>query len=141
LNALGLWDEQMLADLKYFDGSVQEIERVPAELKRLYKTAFEIAPTWILQAAAARQKWIDQSQSTNLWLSEPDARAASFMYREAWERGIKTTYYLRTLNKSSIDNAIRDRRLATQKIDATEPGAVSCSIEARRNGAICEACQ
>jgi ribonucleoside-diphosphate reductase alpha chain len=141
LHALDLWDEQMLADLKYFDGSVQEIERVPAELKRLYKTAFEIAPTWILQAAAARQKWIDQSQSTNLWLSEPDARAASFMYREAWERGIKTTYYLRTLNKSSIDNAIRDRRLATPIPDSTETVAVSCSVEAMRNGVICESCQ
>jgi ribonucleoside-diphosphate reductase alpha chain len=141
LNALDLWDEKMLADLKYFDGSVQAIDRVPAELKRLYKTAFEIAPTWILQAAAARQKWIDQSQSTNLWLSEPDARAASFMYREAWERGIKTTYYLRTLNKSSIDNAIRDRRLATPKDDPTETEIASCSIEARRNGVVCEACQ
>ena len=109
LQARGLWDEEMLADLKYFDGSVQGIERVPDELKRLYKTAFEIAPTWILQCAAVRQKWIDQSQSTNLWLAEADARAASFMYREAWERGLKTTYYLRTLNKSSIDNAGRDR--------------------------------
>ncbi|HEY2344041.1 MAG TPA: ribonucleoside-diphosphate reductase subunit alpha, partial [Chthoniobacteraceae bacterium] len=109
LQALGLWDEQMLADLKYFDGSVQQIERVPADLKRLYKTAFEVAPTWILQCAAVRQKWIDQAQSTNLWLAESDARAASFMYREAWERGLKTTYYLRTLNKSAIDSANRER--------------------------------
>src|SRR5579862_6031003 len=103
----------MLADLKYFDGSIQSIERVPQEVKRLYKTSFEIAPTWILQCAAVRQKWIDQAQSTNLWLAESDARAASFMYREAWERGLKTTYYLRTLNKSAIDSSNRDRRAAT----------------------------
>ena len=88
LQKRGLWDEEMLADLKYFDGSVQGIERIPTELKRLYKTAFEIQPTWILQCAAVRQKWIDQAQSTNLWLAESDARTASFMYREAWERGL-----------------------------------------------------
>jgi ribonucleoside-diphosphate reductase alpha chain len=143
LQARGLWDDEMLADLKYFDGSVQRIDRVPAELKRLYQNAFEIAPTWILQCAAARQKWIDQAQSTNLWLAEPDARAASFMYREAWERGLKTTYYLRTLNKSTIDNASRDRRpAATEKREVvTEAEKNACSIEAMRNGGVCEACQ
>jgi ribonucleoside-diphosphate reductase alpha chain len=141
LQSLGLWDEEMLADLKYFDGSVQGIERVPAELKRLYKTAFEITPTWILQCAAVRQKWIDQAQSTNLWLAESDARTASFMYREAWERGLKTTYYLRTLNKSTIDNAGRDRRPAAEKREFTDAEKQSCSIEAMRNGGTCEACQ
>ncbi len=142
LQALGVWDEEMLADLKYFDGSVQQIERVPAELKRLYKTAFEIAPTWILQCAAVRQKWIDQAQSTNLWLAESDARTASFMYREAWERGLKTTYYLRTLNKSSIDSANRERRPAAEaKREYTEAEKQTCSIEAMRNGGTCEACQ
>ena len=139
LQGLGLWDDEMLADLKYFDGSVQGIERIPEELKRLYKTAFEIAPTWILQCAAVRQKWIDQAQSTNLWLAESDARAASFMYREAWERGLKTTYYLRTLNKSTIDNAHRDRR--AEKREPTETEKTVCSIEAARNGVICESCQ
>jgi ribonucleoside-diphosphate reductase alpha chain len=124
----------MRADLKYFDGSVQPIERIPDEVKRLYKTAFEIAPTWVLQSAAARQKWIDQSQSTNLWLAEPDARVASFIYREAWERGLKTTYYLRTLNKSGIDSTHRESRAQTAE-------ATACSIEAMRNGEICEACQ
>jgi ribonucleoside-diphosphate reductase alpha chain len=142
LQALGLWDEEMLADLKYFDGSVQGIERVPTELKRLYKTAFEIAPTWILQCAAVRQKWIDQAQSTNLWLAESDARTASFMYREAWERGLKTTYYLRTLNKSAIDSANRDRRPATEvKREFSAEEKAACSIEAMRNGGTCEACQ
>jgi ribonucleoside-diphosphate reductase alpha chain len=144
LQARGLWDEEMLADLKYFDGSVQPIERVPAELKRLYKTAFEIAPTWILQCAAARQKWIDQAQSTNLWLAESDARTASFMYREAWERGLKTTYYLRTLNKSAIDSSNRDRRAPAApepKREYTAEEKQACSIEAMRNGGTCEACQ
>jgi ribonucleoside-diphosphate reductase alpha chain len=141
LQALGLWDEEMLADLKYFDGSVQQIERVPAELKRLYQTAFEIAPTWILQCAAVRQKWIDQAQSTNVWLAESDARTASFMYREAWERGLKTTYYLRTLNKSTIDSASRDRRPAAEKREFTEAEKQSCSVEAMRRGGTCEACQ
>jgi ribonucleoside-diphosphate reductase alpha chain len=142
LQALGVWDEEMLADLKYFDGSVQGIERVPAELKALYKTAFEVAPTWILQCAAARQKWIDQAQSTNLWLAESDARTASFMYREAWERGLKTTYYLRTLNKSAIDSANRERRPAVEpKREFTAEEKQSCSIEAMRNGGTCEACQ
>ena len=142
LQARGLWDEEMLADLKYFDGSVQGIERVPDELKRLYKTAFEIAPTWILQCAAVRQKWIDQAQSTNLWLAESDARTASFMYREAWERGLKTTYYLRTLNKSAIDSANRDRRPAAEpKREFSGEEKTACSIEAMRNGGTCEACQ
>ncbi len=144
LQALGLWDEEMLADLKYFDGSVQGIERIPLELRELYKTSFEIAPTWILQAAAVRQKWIDQAQSTNLWLAEPDARAASFMYREAWERGLKTTYYLRTLNKSTIDSASRDRRPAAAvaaKPEVTDSEKLACSIEAMRTGGTCESCQ
>ena len=141
LQSLGIWDEDMLADLKYFDGSVQGIDRVPDDLKRLYKTAFEIAPTWILQCAAVRQKWIDQAQSTNLWLGESDARTASFMYREAWERGLKTTYYLRTLNKSNIDSANRDRRPAAEKKEFTADEKAVCSIEAMRNGGTCEACQ
>ncbi len=91
LMALGLWDDTLRAELKAHDGSIQQLERIPADLKRLYKTAFEIAPTWILQGAAVRQKWIDQAQSTNLWLADNDARTASFVYREAWERGLKTT--------------------------------------------------
>jgi ribonucleoside-diphosphate reductase alpha chain len=140
LHRRGLWDEEMLSDLKYFDGSVQQIDRVPGELKRLYKTAFEIEPTWILQCAAVRQKWIDQSQSTNLFLAENDARAASFMYREAWERGLKTTYYLRTMNKSAIDSSHRERA-SDRKRETAEAERAACSIEAMRNGEICEACQ
>ena len=140
LMGLGLWDDEMLSDLKYFDGSIQGIERIPAEVKRLYKTAFEIEPTWLLQCAAARQKWLDQSQSVNLFLAENDARAASFMYREAWERGLKTTYYLRIINRSGIDSGNRERRkVEVEPIAALTASA--CSIEAMRNGTICESCQ
>lgn len=134
----GLWDKEMLSDLKYFDGSIQAIERVPDEIKRRYKTAFEIEQTWLLQCAAVRQKWIDQSQSVNLFLAENDARKASFMYREAWDRGLKTTYYLRTINKSSIDSGNRDRKKSDVEI---LPSLSACSIEAMRNGTICESCQ
>jgi len=138
LMGLGIWDMEMLSDLKYFDGSIQAIERVPDEVKRLYKTAFEIEPTWLLQSAAVRQKWIDQSQSVNLFLAENDARKASFIYREAWERGLKTTYYLRTINKSSIDSGNRDRK----KIESEFGTSLSvCSVEAKRNGTVCESCQ
>jgi ribonucleoside-diphosphate reductase alpha chain len=141
LMALDLWDEEMLADMKYFDGSIQPIERIPDNIKRVFKTAFEIEPTWILQCAAVRQKWIDQAQSTNLFLAENDARAASFMYREAWERGLKTTYYLRTFNKSGIDSANRERKKTVEKIEPTAEEKAACSLEAMRNGGTCESCQ
>ncbi|MDZ4788826.1 MAG: ribonucleoside-diphosphate reductase subunit alpha [Blastochloris sp.] len=144
LMALGLWDEEMLADMKYFDGSIQPIERIPDDIKNIFKTAFEIEPTWILQCAAVRQKWIDQSQSVNLFLAENNARAASFMYREAWERGLKTTYYLRTINKSGIDSANRERKKVDPtgiKREATEAEINACSIEAMRSGGTCESCQ
>jgi ribonucleoside-diphosphate reductase alpha chain len=138
LMALGLWDKEMISDLKYFDGSIQQIERIPDEVKCLYKTAFEIEPTWLLQCAAVRQKWIDQSQSVNLFLAENDARKASFMYREAWELGLKTTYYLRTINKSSIDSGNMSRKRVE---DDAQPISTACSIEAMRNGTVCESCQ
>jgi len=133
----GIWDKEMLSDLKYFDGSIQKIERIPDGVKRRYKTAFEIEPTWLLQCAAVRQKWIDQSQSVNLFLLENDARQASFMYREAWERGLKTTYYLRTINKSSIDSGNRERK----SIEVATESASACSIDALLNGDSCESCQ
>ena len=140
---LKLWDEEMRNDLKYFDGSVQQITRIPEQLRKVYKTAFEIEPTWILQSAAVRQKWIDQAQSTNLWLADNDARKASFMYREAWQRGLKTTYYLRTLNQSAIDNSHRDRKSkeAAPENTADQSNSSACSIAAMRDGVECESCQ
>ncbi|KXS51866.1 MAG: ribonucleoside-diphosphate reductase alpha chain, partial [Marinobacter sp. T13-3] len=94
LKAEGLWDNVMVNDLKYFDGSVQQIDRIPDELKARYATAFEIDPQWLVEAAARRQKWLDQAQSLNLYMAEPNGRKLDALYQLAWERGLKTTYYL-----------------------------------------------
>ena len=103
LKALGLWDEVMIADLKYFDGSLASIDRVPDELKARYATAFEIDPVWLIEAAARRQKWIDQAQSLNLYFAQPSGRKLDSLYKLAWKRGLKTTYYLRTLGASQAE--------------------------------------
>ena len=92
----GLWDEVMVSDLKYFDGSLGAIDRVPADLQALYATAFEVDPSWLLRSAARRQKWIDQAQSLNLYVSSPNGRMLDTLYRTAWQLGLKTTYYLRS---------------------------------------------
>ena len=105
LKARGLWDQDMSDNLKYFDGELKDIERIPADLKAKYLTAFDIDPKWILDAAARRQKWIDQSQSVNLWIKTPDLKALSHMYRHAWHVGLKTTYYLRGQGASNIEKA------------------------------------
>jgi ribonucleoside-diphosphate reductase alpha chain len=105
LKARGLWDQDMIDNLKYFDGELRDIERIPADLKTKYLTAFDIDPKWILDAAARRQKWIDQSQSVNLWIKTPDLKTLSHMYRQAWHVGLKTTYYLRGLGASNIEKA------------------------------------
>lgn len=94
LKGRGLWDSDMVEALKYYDGSVQEIERVPADLKARYHTAFEVDPEWIIKCAARRQKWIDMGQSLNLYLAEPSGKKLHNMYMSAWEKGLKTTYYL-----------------------------------------------
>lgn len=109
LKARGLWDEVMIHDLKYFDGSVLPIDRIPQEVKAVYATAFEVDPRWLVEAASRRQKWIDQSQSLNLYMSEPGGRKLDELYKMAWQKGLKTTYYLRTLSatyaeKSTIHN-------------------------------------
>ena len=108
LEEAGLWDDQMLAELKYWDGSVAAIERIPEEIRRRYPTAFEIEPEWLIEAAARRQKWIDQGQSLNLYIAEPSGKRLNDMYMQAWESGLKTTYYLRSRGatqneKSTID--------------------------------------
>ncbi|PTX99975.1 ribonucleoside-diphosphate reductase subunit alpha [Verrucomicrobia bacterium LW23] len=104
----GLWDEFMLDDLKYYDGSLKEIERIPEELKERYRTAFEIEPKWLIDCASRRQKWIDMGQSLNLYLAEPSGRKLNDMYLLAWERGLKTTYYLRTLAATQIEKSTVD---------------------------------
>jgi ribonucleoside-diphosphate reductase alpha chain len=133
LKAAGVWSRDVAEQLKYFDGDLTEIPAIPAEIRERYRTAFQIDPAALIDAAARRQKWIDQSQSLNLFLAQPDLKALSHMYRRAWHAGLKTTYYLRTLGASAIEKAT---------VAAAVPDAVqACSIEAMRNGEECEACQ
>jgi ribonucleoside-diphosphate reductase alpha subunit len=171
LKARGLWDQDMMDNLKYFDGELKDIDRVPADLKQRYLTAFDIDPKWVVDAAARRQKWIDQSQSVNLWIKTPDLKTLSHMYRHAWHAGLKTTYYLRGLGASNIEKAtvqvkkeMRGAAGETKAETATRDAAAllstppfpeaataakpytaeeknACSIEAMRNGGTCEACQ
>jgi len=105
LKQRGLWDTVMVNDLKYFDGRVAAIDRIPADLKALYATAFEIEPKWLIECASRRQKWIDQSQSLNLYMAEPSGKKLSDMYMLAWEKGLKTTYYLRTLGATAPEKS------------------------------------
>ena len=105
LKERGLWDEVMVSDLKYFDGSLGEIDRVPEDLKRLYATAFEIESRWLLDAASRRQKWIDQAQSLNLYIASPSGRKLDELYRYAWHKGLKTTYYLRARSATHVEKS------------------------------------
>ncbi len=132
LKALDLWDEVMVADLKYFDGSLARIDRVPDELKARYATAFEIDPNWLIEAAARRQKWIDQAQSLNLYLAQPSGKKLDEIYKLAWLRGLKTTYYLRSLGASQAEKSGgRDDSVVQDE------GPKFCSIDDPE----CEACQ
>ncbi|QBQ53245.1 ribonucleoside-diphosphate reductase subunit alpha [Nitrosococcus wardiae] len=105
LKARDLWDEVMVNDLKYFDGSAQPIDRIPEDLKTLYATAFEIDPRWLVEAASRRQKWLDQAQSLNLYMAEPNGKKLDNLYKLAWVRGLKTTYYLRSLGATHVEKS------------------------------------
>jgi ribonucleoside-diphosphate reductase alpha chain len=105
LKARGLWDAVMVADLKYFDGSTQRIDRIPADLKALYSTAFETDTQWIIEAAARRQKWIDQAQSLNIYMANASGKLLDDTYKLAWLRGLKTTYYLRTIGATHAEKS------------------------------------
>ena len=105
LKKLGLWDEVMIGDLKYFDGSLSKIDRVPGELRQLYATAFEVEPKWLVEAASRRQKWIDQAQSLNIYMAGASGKKLDDTYKLAWLRGLKTTYYLRTLGATSAEKS------------------------------------
>ncbi|WP_026640689.1 ribonucleoside-diphosphate reductase subunit alpha [Bordetella petrii] len=105
LKKLGLWDEVMVADLKYFDGSLSRIDRVPSELRELYATAFEVEPRWLVECASRRQKWIDQAQSLNIYMAGASGKKLDDTYKLAWQRGLKTTYYLRTLGATSAEKS------------------------------------
>lgn len=152
LKELGLWGPEMVERLKYFDGELTDIEEIPTELKEKYSTAFLIGYEWFIKAAARRQKWIDQSQSVNLFLATPDMKTLSHMYRDAWHKGLKTTYYLRTLQASNIEKATtkvnKEVRISagetptpTPKKEFTEAEKQQCSLDALMNGDECEACQ
>ncbi|MDC6491833.1 ribonucleoside-diphosphate reductase subunit alpha [Pseudomonas syringae] len=118
LKARGLWDSVMINDLKYYDGSVQQIERIPQELKELYATAFEVDTKWIVDAASRRQKWIDQAQSLNLYIAGASGKKLDVTYRMAWYRGLKTTYYLRALAATSTEKST----VNTGKLNAVSSG-------------------
>jgi ribonucleoside-diphosphate reductase alpha chain len=135
LKKLSLWDNVMLNDLKYFDGSVQSIERIPDELKERFITAFEMDPRWLVEAAARRQKWIDQAQSLNLYLAEPSGKMLSNLYLMAWSRGLKTTYYLRSLGATQQEKSV-DMSTEQRLMNSTTSVAV-CAIDDPE----CEACQ
>lgn len=104
----GLWDQHMLDDLKYFDGSIREIERIPEEIRKVFLTAFEIEPDWLIECASRRQKWIDMGESLNLYSAEPSGKKLHQMYLLAWTRGLKTTYYLRSLAATQIEKSTTD---------------------------------
>ena len=148
LKALGLWDEVMINDLKYFDGSVQPLERVPDAIKAKYATAFEIDARWLVEAASRRQKWIDQGQSLNLYMKEPNGAKLDNLYKLAWVRGLKTTYYLRTLGatgaeKTSSDDSTSSNvgkpalKVASNLVSVGSEAPKACSLL----DPDCEACQ
>ena len=149
LKELGLWDAVMVNDLKYFDGSVQAIDRIPAALKELYATAFEIDARWLVEAGSRRQKWLDQAQSLNLYMSEPNGKKLDNLYKLAWVRGLKTTYYLRSMGATHVEkstmtdtgrasrpSAVGGNYLATKTASKAE-APKACSILDPE----CEACQ
>ena len=142
LKKQNLWDEVMISDLKYFDGSLAKIDRVPSELRALYATAFEVEPSWLVECASRRQKWIDQAQSLNIYMAGASGKKLHETYTLAWLRGLKTTYYLRTLGATSAEkstgrsgqlNAVpSDGEIAS---DSDQPQF--CAID----DPTCEACQ
>jgi len=135
LKQAGLWDEVMIADLKYFDGNLARIDRAPAALRRLYATAFEIEPKWLVEAGARRQKWIDQSQSLNIYMGGASGRRLDDTYKLAWIRGLKTTYYLRAMGATHAEKSTT-KTGQLNAVPAMEEPKV-CSIE----NPDCEACQ
>jgi ribonucleoside-diphosphate reductase alpha chain len=121
LKRLGLWDDVMVVDLKHYDGSLRPIDRVPAEIKSLYATAFEVDTTWVIEAAARRQKWIDQAQSLNIYMAGASGKKLDDTYKLAWTRGLKTTYYLRTVGATHAEKST----VKAGKMNAVSSGVVS----------------
>lgn len=135
LKKAGLWDDVMVNDLKYYNGSLLRINRIPDEIKQRYLTAFEIDPSWLVEAASRRQKWIDQAQSLNLYMAEPSGKKLDQLYKLAWERGLKTTYYLRSLGATNTEKStVHDNSLNAVQNDSAPK---ACLI----TDPTCEACQ
>ena len=141
LKKLNLWDEVMIADLKYFDGSLAKIDRIPQDIHHLYATSFEIEPRWLVECAARRQKWIDQSQSLNIYMAGASGKRLDETYKLAWVRGLKTTYYLRTLGATSAEKSTS----ATGQLNAVpaDGGLAAAEIPAfcKVDDSDCESCQ
>ena len=148
LKELGLWDDVMINDLKYFEGSLSEISRIPDEIKKLFSTAFEVEPRYIVESASRRQKWIDQAQSLNLYIGNADGKKLDITYRMAWYSGLKTTYYLRSIAATSTEkstvqqgklNAVSSDagQTSAQELGASAPVPTACSLD----DPDCEACQ
>jgi ribonucleoside-diphosphate reductase alpha chain len=136
LKAQGLWDGVMVNDLKYYDGSVQAIERVPEDLREIYATAFEVEPKWIVEAASRRQKWIDQAQSLNLYINNASGKKLDITYRMAWYSGLKTTYYLRSLAATGTEKST----VATGTLNAVTSGASAVDSAAAAPAPVPQAC-
>jgi len=148
LKALDLWDDVMINDLKYFEGSLSEISRIPDDIKKLFSTAFEVEPKYIVESASRRQKWIDQAQSLNLYIGNADGKKLDITYRMAWYSGLKTTYYLRSIAATSTEkstvqqgklNAVSSdaNQTSNQELGAPAPVPDACSLD----DPDCEACQ
>jgi ribonucleoside-diphosphate reductase alpha chain len=144
LKKLGLWDEVMISDLKYFDGALRQIDRVPADIRRLYATAFEIEPQWLIEAAARRQKWIDQAQSLNIYMAGASGKKLDETYKLAWLRGLKTTYYLRSLGASSAEKSTVEAGSLNAVPAEGSMGAMNMTADAKYcsiDNPECESCQ
>ena len=127
LKARGLWDEVMVADLKYFDGSLARIDRIPQDLRDLYATAFEVEPQWLVEAASRRQKWIDQAQSLNIYMAGASGKKLDDTYKLAWLRGLKTTYYLRTIGATHVEKSTVSRGTLNAVSSGGDVGGVSAA--------------
>jgi len=150
LKALGLWDDNMLEAIKYFDGALGDIPGLPEDIKHRYATAFEIEPKWLIQCASRRQKWIDMGQSLNLYLGQPSGRKLDDMYKLAWQSGLKTTYYLRSLGATQVEKStvdinkfgvqprwMKNSSSSSEILVERQPEVKACSID----DPDCEACQ
>jgi ribonucleoside-diphosphate reductase alpha chain len=137
LKALKLWDSVMVNDLKYYDGSLKSINRIPENLKQRYATAFEIDPNWLIQAGSRRQKWIDQAQSLNLYMAEPSGKKLDNLYRSAWIAGLKTTYYLRSLGATNPEKST----VTGGTLNAVKPVTTTAPQACLITDPDCEACQ